>query len=112
VTVAIPILASLNLQETLAFYRDRLGFAGHSFSDYAVLRRDTIELHFWLTTDRSHPEHTSCFIRGPGVPALHAEFARQGVPGLSPFEDKPWGLREFHLIDPHGNLLRFGCEPG
>jgi catechol 2,3-dioxygenase-like lactoylglutathione lyase family enzyme len=111
-TVAIPVLASLNLQETLDFYRDWLGFAGHAYSDYAVLRRDAMELHFWLAADRIHPEHTSCYIRGAGVPALHAEFSARGVPRLSPFEPKPWGLREFHLIDPHGNLLRFGCEIG
>jgi hypothetical protein len=23
-------------------------------------------------------------------------------------EDKPWGLKEFHAIDPDGNLLKFG----
>jgi catechol 2,3-dioxygenase-like lactoylglutathione lyase family enzyme len=112
VTVAIPILASLNLEETLAFYRDHLGFTGHRHGDYAVLRRDAIELHFWLATDRIHPEHTACYIRGAQVPALHAEFAQRGIANLSPFEDRPWGLREFHLIDPHGNLLRFGCEAG
>jgi hypothetical protein len=111
VTVAIPILASLDLRETAAFYGG-LGFAGRLYGDYAVLRRDAMELHFWLAKDRIHPEHTACTIRGPAVPALHAEFTAKSIPGLSPFEDKPWGLREFHLIDPHGNLLRFGCEAG
>lgn len=43
------------------------------------------------------------------MPALHAEFSAGAVPGLSPFELRPWNMHEFHLIDPHGNLLRFGC---
>lgn len=107
----IPILASLDLAESLAFYGDHLGFAGERWGDYAILRRDAMEIHFWLARDRIHPEHTSCYVRGGQVPALHAEFIARAVPGLSPFEVKPWGMKEFHLIDPHGNLLRFGCAP-
>ena len=25
-----------------------------------------------------------------------------------PPEDRPWGMREFYVMDPNGNLLRFG----
>jgi catechol 2,3-dioxygenase-like lactoylglutathione lyase family enzyme len=107
----IPILASLNLEETLRFYTEQLGFAGESWGDYAILRRDAMELHFWLTTDRIHPEHTSCYIRGGQVPQLHAEFAARGVPRLSAFTVRPWDMKEFTIHDPHGNLLRFGCAP-
>lgn len=107
----IPILASLDLAETLAFYSEHLGFTGERWGDYAILRRDAMEIHFWLAPDRIHPEHTSCYIRGGQVAALHAEFSARAVPGLSPFEVKPWDMKEFHLIDPHGNLLRFGCAP-
>jgi catechol 2,3-dioxygenase-like lactoylglutathione lyase family enzyme len=106
-----PILASLDIAETLAFYGDQLGFRGETWGDDALLRRDAMEIHVGLARDRIHPEHTSCSIRGGQVPALHAEFAARDVPGLSPFEVKPWGMKEFHLIDPHGNLLRFGCAP-
>lgn len=105
----IPILASLNLAETLDFYRDQLGFTGESYGDYCIVRREAMELHFWLTTRRIDAEHTACYIRGSQVPALHAEFAARGVPGLSPFAPRPWGMHEFRLIDLHGNLLRFGC---
>jgi hypothetical protein len=24
---------------------------------------------------------------------------------------RPWNMKEFHIHDPHGNLLRFGCAP-
>ena len=108
----IPILASLDIAETVAFYRDHLGFTpGWQDGGYAILKRDAMELHFWLAADRTHPENTACYIRGGQVAALHAEFAARGVPGLSAFEVKPWDMREFHLVDPHGNLLRFGCAP-
>lgn len=69
----IPILASLDIVESLAFYVDQLGFAGESQGDYLIVRRDAMELHFWLAPDRIHPEHTACYIRGGQVPALYAE---------------------------------------
>jgi catechol 2,3-dioxygenase-like lactoylglutathione lyase family enzyme len=107
----IPILASLYIAETLGFYRDMLGFDGVAWGDYAIVRREAMEIHFWLAGDRIHPEHTACYVRGGQVPALHAEFAARDVPGLSAFEPKPWGMHEFTIHDPHGNLLRFGCAP-
>jgi catechol 2,3-dioxygenase-like lactoylglutathione lyase family enzyme len=109
----IPVLASLDLDQTLRFYRDQLGFE-RAWADagYAILLRDAMELHFWLTHDPIHPRHTSCYIRGGEVPALYAEYAARNVPGLSFFEVKPWNMREFSIHDPHGNLLRFGCVPG
>jgi hypothetical protein len=27
---------------------------------------------------------------------------------MEALEDKPWGLREFALVDPDGNLIRVG----
>jgi hypothetical protein len=27
---------------------------------------------------------------------------------MEALEDKPWGLREFAIVDPDGNLLRVG----
>lgn len=107
----IPILASLDIAGTLAFYREQLGFGGEALGDYAIVRREAMEIHFWLSRDRIHPEHTGCYIRGGQVAALHAEFAARGVPRLSPFLTRPWNMAEFHLHDPHGNLLRFGCAP-
>ncbi|MBR0652544.1 VOC family protein [Roseomonas terrae] len=107
----IPILASLDIAETLTFYRDQLGFAGEAWGDYALVRRDEMELHFWLAKDRIHPEHTACYIRGGQVPALFEEFSARNVPGLTAFEVKPWNMLEFAILDPHGNLLRFGCAP-
>jgi hypothetical protein len=32
----------------------------------------------------------------------------QGIPRLDRLENKPWGLREFALVDADGNLVRVG----
>ena len=41
--------------------------------------------------------------------ALHADFAQRGLQVAPPLL-RDWGMREFYVIDPHGNLLKFG-EP-
>jgi catechol 2,3-dioxygenase-like lactoylglutathione lyase family enzyme len=106
----IPILASLDFAETSAFYVGQLGFTvGYQDVNYLIVKRDEMELHFWKTDDRRFPENTSCYIRGGQVAALHAEYAASGVQRLSPFEVRPWNMKEFYIHDPHGNLLKFGC---
>jgi catechol 2,3-dioxygenase-like lactoylglutathione lyase family enzyme len=107
----IPTLASLNIDDTLAFYTGQLGFRGERIGDYAIVKRDQMEIHFWLANDRIYPESTSCYIRGGQVVALYDEFKARGVEKLSDFLVRPWNMKEFYIHDPHGNLLRFGCAP-
>ncbi len=106
----IPVLASLDIPETRDFYVWQLGFSvGYEKPHYLIVRRDDIELHFWKTDQRQFPENTSCYIRGGQVSALFREYTQNRVPRLSPFEVRSWNMKEFHIHDPHGNLLRFGC---
>jgi hypothetical protein len=70
-----------------------------------------MELHFWLTDDRSLCERTSVYLRGGGIGALHAEYKARGVEKLSDMTVRPWNMEEFYIHDPHGNLLRFGRIP-
>ncbi|AHG46532.1 glyoxalase [Rhizobium leguminosarum bv. trifolii CB782] len=108
----LPVLPSLDINETLSFYRDKLGFANivYEAPDYLILRRDDMELHFWRTEDVSLCEKTSVYLRG-GIGALHAEYREKGVERLTEMEVRPWNMEEFYIHDPHGNLLRFGRIP-
>ena len=109
VHATVPVLASLNLAETLQFYTARLGFAALlEMDNYLILQRDGCELHFWPCDDRHIAENTSCYVRGDTA-ALHADFAARGLQ-LAPPVVQPWGMKEMYVIDPHGNLLKFG-EP-
>lgn len=113
---AIPILPSRSLGYSVDFYK-RLGFTGgiHEFnSDYAILRRGEVELHFF-THSRLVPSESSagCYIRVLDVDSIYRSFSsqqlpRSGIPRMELLEDKPWGLREFAIVDPDGNLLRIG----
>jgi catechol 2,3-dioxygenase-like lactoylglutathione lyase family enzyme len=104
----IPVLPSLNLQQSVDFYTGRLGFkeaARHP--DYAILVRDGCELHFWPCTDKSLSKNSSCYIRTKNTDALYDEFKGKGVELKEPVI-RPWGMKELYVIDPHGNLLKFG----
>ena len=109
VHTTVPVLASLNLAETLQFYTRHLGFAPLlEMDNYLILQRDGCELHFWPCNERHIAENTSCYVRADtGV--LHADFAARGLQ-VAPPVIQPWGMKEMFVIDPHGNLLKFG-EP-
>lgn len=108
IQTTVPILPALDLDETLVFYR-QLGFAVcHRGEEYAIVDRDEMALHFWKCDNREIPENSSCYIHSSDLKALHAEFKSSGVGTLSDMEQKPWRMTEFQVVDPNGNLLRFG----
>ena len=110
----LPMLPSLSRPESRDFYRDRLGFDEIVYEDrdYLIIRREFVghrmEIHFWLTDDRKLCEASGVYIRGGGIDALHEEFTRREVPKLTPMTVRPWGMEEFYVWDPHGNILKFG----
>ena len=114
--LAIPTLPCRSVRATVEFYQ-RLGFAGgahESNSQYAILRRGSIELHFFTHKGLEPAESSAgCYIRVSDVESIHRSFAasslpRTGIPRIDSLEEKPWGLREFAIVDLDGNLLRIG----
>jgi catechol 2,3-dioxygenase-like lactoylglutathione lyase family enzyme len=114
--LAIPTLPCRSVSATVAFYK-RLGFEGgaHEFnSAYAILRRGAVELHFFTHEDLVPSDSSAgCYIRVLDVEEIFRSFSssqlpRTGIPRMDALEDKPWGLREFAIVDLDGNLLRIG----
>lgn len=115
--IAIPTLPARNLQETFEFYQ-RLGFQNCSdpaYSDhYLILRRGELEIHFFPLAEIDPAQsYAGCYLRVGQVAALFQEISAQslpsdGIPRLGQLETKPWGMQEFYIIDPSGNLLRIG----
>jgi catechol 2,3-dioxygenase-like lactoylglutathione lyase family enzyme len=110
-TSAVPILPARDLDEAEAFY-GRLGFQTLGrHSEYVLLRRETAELHLWLCTDRHVAENTACYLRVSDIEAMHRDLLAAGLDRLSAPQMKAWGMVEFEVWDPSGNLLRFGQAP-
>jgi hypothetical protein len=112
----IPILPSRHFDETARFYAP-LGFAESKRwpNEYLILRRDDgIELHFWSNPKVERATNdVACYVRfdtAAETQALYDAWAPQ-VPAdgrLMPPSSTDYGLLEFALIDPHGNLVRIG----
>lgn len=114
--IAIPTLPSRSLDNTLHFYK-RLGFEGRILgvgNAYAILTRGDLELHFFRHATLVPAESSAgCYIRVRDVESLYRAFSlaqlpSKGIPRMDALADKPWGLREFAVVDEDGNLLRIG----
>jgi hypothetical protein len=105
-----PVLASLDIERTVEFYCSRLGFNRVLAEPgvWGIVARDSVQIHFWACADRNIAENTSCRIYVTGVDDLFREFERSAVihPN-APLQLKPWGAREFGVVDLDGNLLTF-----
>jgi catechol 2,3-dioxygenase-like lactoylglutathione lyase family enzyme len=116
---AEPILPALNLDETRAFY-EKLGFVpwwrGRGSWGYEIVSRGHLVVHFFAEPALTPSENdTSCYWRVRDVDRFYHEFARlhlpsEGIPRLTAPVDQPWGMREFTLVDPSGNLVRVGHD--
>jgi catechol 2,3-dioxygenase-like lactoylglutathione lyase family enzyme len=114
--LAIPTLPCRSIGAATEFYR-RLGFQGgaHEFNpEYGIFKRGAVELHFFTHRELLPTESSAgCYIRVVEVESLYKVCSAlglpsSGIPRIDRLEDKPWGIREFAIVDPDGNLLRIG----
>lgn len=104
---AIPVLPALDISSSVTFYEQQLGFARtFKFDDYAGLIRGSVEIHLWLCGNPKIPENTSCRINVSNIEQLYEEYQQANV--IHPngrLEHKPWGLKEFVILDLFGNAI-------
>jgi catechol 2,3-dioxygenase-like lactoylglutathione lyase family enzyme len=103
---AIPILPSTDLDRTAAYYESVGLHLIERSEGYLRLHSGSVELHFSTAEDARTPGEA--FVHVPDAGRLWKRLRSEGVTGLGPVEDQPWGLREFVLTDPDGNRLRVG----
>lgn len=108
--MAIPQLPALDLEEAVHFYEDKLGFKQTaSYPGFAIVARDHVELHLWLCTDKFVPENSSCYIHVENIEELYRDLSTDRAVRLQEkLEKRPWGMKQFSVLDPSGNALRFG----
>lgn len=99
---------------TLDYYTRQLGFeniAAADYPDYLILKKDQAEIHFFL-----HPaldplvNDGQVYFRARDIESLYQELISRQV-AIHPagaLSVKPWGQKEFSLLDPDHNLLTFG----
>ena len=113
-TAIHPKLPMRNKTITKDYYVNQLGFEPIGTADYdgyLMLRKDAIEIHFFEYKDLDvHNNDGQVYIRTNDIDALYKSLLDKGVAihPNGPLQTKPWGQKEFSLLDPDHNLLTFG----
>lgn len=109
---AVPILASLDAQQTIEFYTTKVGFSfGSNWDGYIVFSRDDIHIHLWPTHDESVSKNTGCYVNVTNVDLLCREYEAHGIKHPNgKLETKPWLMRQFSVLDNNGNIIHFGQD--
>ena len=107
--VAKPILPAIEMGESVAFYR-QLGFDVEPYDDrYTIVGQSGEEVvHLRVVDDLDQAQNAaSVYFHVQDVDAVHREWTAVGI-GTGEVIDEPWGMREFTVTDPAGNLIRVG----
>jgi catechol 2,3-dioxygenase-like lactoylglutathione lyase family enzyme len=109
-----PKLPMRDKAVTKDYYVNRLGFQlfGNSeFDGYLMVFKDNIQIHFFDYKDLNPKEnYGQVYIRTNDIDKLYQTLLDNNI-SIHPnghLETKPWGQREFALLDPDNNLLTFG----
>jgi len=113
-TIACPKLPMRVKAVTKDYYINQLGFQEIGFSNfesYMILKKENVELHFFIFLDLIPEEnYGQVYIRTDNIDQLYQNLIDQGVtihPNGS-LTLKPWGQKEFAILDPDSNLITFG----
>lgn len=107
-----PAFPVSDLAASLAHHA-RLGFTTSEYTGdgaaggYGFARRDTVELHLGTVPAGQTTSPATAYLYVDDADALAAEWLEAAADVRSP-EDTPWGQREGVMIDPDGNIIRFG----
>ena len=109
-----PKLPMRNKAATKDYYINKLGFeqlGDVDYPDYLMVTKDTVEIHFFEFKDLNPKQnYGQVDIRTVSIDRLYQDFVDNGI-AIHPngkLEVKPWGQKEFSLLDPDYNLLTFG----
>ena len=112
---AAPVLRVSDISRSLAFYRDRLGFAVDFVyeSFYAGVCRDGCYIHLKCSPPPARDqaafegeEHIDIYIAVHSAEMLSEHFTSSGVTFVVPLRYMPYG-KEFYIRDPDGYVLGF-----
>lgn len=109
-----PKLPMRNKAATRDFYLNRLGFTEFGETDYEgylMVEKDRVQIHFFEFRELDPKEnYGQIYIRTDEIERLYREALEKGLllPAAGHLETKPWGQKEFSLLDPDHNLLTFG----
>lgn len=113
-TAINPKLPMRNKAVTKDFYVNKLDFQEVGKADYdgyLMVQRDGIQIHFFEFKELDPTEnYGQVYIRTNEIDELYRAMLDKKV-SIHPagqLQPKPWGQKEFSMLDPDSNLLTFG----
>ncbi|MES2852975.1 MULTISPECIES: VOC family protein [unclassified Flavobacterium] len=109
-----PKLPMRNKAITRDYYLNELGFEEYGSADfdgYLMVQKDSIQIHFFEFKELDPKEnYGQVYIRTDDIDKLYQSLLdkKTSIHPNGPLEIKPWGQKEFSLLDPDNNLLTFG----
>lgn len=101
-----------NIGLSKEFYLNKLKFEIlGDYGEYLIVRRDAIEIHLFEFKELDpSTNYGQVYIRTDNIDGLYKLMLDSRV-DIHPNGDlaiKPWGQKEFTILDPDNNLLTFG----
>ena len=109
-----PKLPMRDKNVTREFCVNELGFnqfGSVDYDDYLMMKKDQIQIHFFKFKELDPKEnYGQVYIRTDNIENFYQSLLdkKTQIHPNGPLEIKPWGQREFSILDPDSNLLTFG----
>lgn len=109
-----PKLPMRDKNVTRGFYINKLGFkqfGNADFDGYLMMEKDQIQIHFFEFKELDPKEnYGQVYIRTDNIDSFYQSLLdnKMTIHPNGPLETKPWGQKEFSVLDPDSNLLTFG----
>ncbi len=109
-----PKLPMRDKAATKDYYINKLGFkilGSADYADYLMVEKDAIEIHFFLFKALDPKEnYGQVYIRTDNIDQLYQSLLdkKTDIHPNGSLQIKPWGQKEFSVLDPDNNLLTFG----
>jgi hypothetical protein len=109
-----PKLPMRNKKLTKDYYIKVLDFEEFGNADYdgyLMLQKDGIQIHFFEFKELDPKQnYGQVYIRTDDIDHLYQSFLdkKLSIHPNGPLQIKPWGQKEFAMLDPDNNLLTFG----
>jgi hypothetical protein len=109
-----PKLPMRDKSVTRDYYIRKLGFSecgDEDYEGYLMVEKDNIQIHFFEFKELDPKENYGMvYIRTNDIEQLYQSMLDKqlSIHPNGPLQLKPWGQKEFSMLDPDNNLLTFG----
>jgi len=109
-----PKIPMRDKARTRDFYLNKLGFQEFGNADYEgylMVQKDNIQIHFFEFKELETKEnYGQVYIRTDDIDNLYQSMLdkKLTIHPAGHLQIKPWGQKEFSMLDPDHNLLTFG----